>query len=223
MGMSPVDFSKKLNQIPLSGSDISLKNVANNFYFGKTFYKKEATKKAFFDNARKYQIVHLYTHAQADSTDQEPMIYFADSVLKLSEISDLARFKTQLLVLSACKTAVGRNAKGEGILSLSRGFATQGIPATLTTLWSVENQSTYTLNELFYRYLSQGEEKDIALQKAKIEFLKTQSGEKQLPTFWAAAVLVGDAEAISSGFSWWWVLGVIGLGVFLVKRLRVKV
>ena len=223
MGMSPVDFSKKLNQIPLSGSDISLKNVANNFYFGKTFYKKEATKKAFFDNARKYQIVHLYTHAQADSTDQEPMIYFADSVLKLSEISDLARFKTQLLVLSACKTAVGRNAKGEGILSLSRGFAMQGIPATLTTLWSVENQSTYTLNELFYRYLSQGEEKDIALQKAKIEFLKTQSGEKQLPTFWAAAVLVGDAEAISSGFSWWWVLGVIGLGVFLVKRLRVKV
>ena len=221
MGMSPVDFSRKLNQTPLSGSDISLKNVANNFYFGKTFYKKEATKKAFFDNARKYQIVHLYTHAQADSTDQEPMIYFADSVLKLSEISDLARFKTQLLVLSACKTAVGRNAKGEGILSLSRGFATQGIPATLTTLWSVENQSTYTLNELFYRYLSQGKEKDIALQKAKIEFLKTQSGEKQLPTFWAAAVLVGDAEAISSRFSWWWILGVLGLAFFGVKRLRV--
>ncbi len=222
MGMSPVDFSKNLNQTPLSGSDISLKNVCDNFYFGKTFYKKEATKKAFFDNARKYQIVHLYTHAQADSSDQEPMIYFADSVLKLSEISDLQRFKTQLLVLSACKTAVGRNAKGEGILSLSRGFATQGIPATLTTLWSVENQATYTLNELFYRYITQGETKDVALQKAKIEFLKSQSGEKQLPTFWAAAVLVGDAEAISSGFQWWWLLGVIALALILIKILRIK-
>jgi CHAT domain-containing protein/tetratricopeptide (TPR) repeat protein len=216
MGMSPVDFSRNLNQTSLTGSDISLKNVDENFYFGKTFYQKEATKKAFADNAGKYQIVHLYTHAQADSTDQEPMIYFADSVLKLSEISDLQRFKTQLLVLSACKTAVGRNAKGEGILSLSRGFATQGIPATLTTLWSVENQATYTLNELFYRYIAQGETKDIALQKAKLEFLKTQSGEKQLPTFWAAAVLVGDAEAISSGFQWWWIVGGIGVVVLFI-------
>lgn len=222
MGMSPVDFSKNLNQTSLAGSDISLKNVCNNFYLSKTFYKKEATKKAFFDYARKYQIVHLYTHAQADSSDQEPMIYFTDSVLKLSEISDLQRFKTQLLVLSACKTAVGRNAKGEGILSLSRGFATQGIPATLTTLWSVENQATYTLNELFYRYIAQGETKDVALQKAKIEFLKSQSGEKQLPTFWAAAVLVGDAEAISSGFQWWWVLGVIGVALVLIRNLSVK-
>ena len=215
MGMSPVNFHKDLNQTPLLGSDISLDNVCDNFYFGKTYAKNEATKKAFFENAPKYQIVHLYTHAQADSSDQEPMIYFADSVLKLSELSALARFKTQLLVLSACKTAVGRNAKGEGILSLSRGFATQGIPATLTTLWSVENQSTYTLNELFYRYLSKGDSKDIALQKAKIEFLKTQSGEKQLPTFWAAAVLVGDAEAINSGFQpWVFIALAIGLITF---------
>jgi CHAT domain-containing protein len=118
---------------------------------------------------------------------------------------------------------VGRNAKGEGILSLSRGFATQGIPATLTTLWSVENQATYTLNELFYRYIAQGETKDVALQKAKIEFLKTQSGEKQLPTFWAAAVLVGDSEAISSGFQWWWVLGLIGVTIILCSRFWKKI
>ncbi len=208
MGMSPVNFSKNLNQTSLSGSDISLSEVASNFVFGKKFSAKEATKNAFLSNAKDYKIVHLYTHAQADSTDQEPMIYFADSVLKLSELNALERFKTQLLVLSACKTAVGKNAKGEGILSLSRGFAALGIPATLTTLWSVENQSTYTLNELFYRYLSEGYPKDISLQKAKIEFLQSQSGEKQLPTFWAAAVLVGDAKAVSLGDGW------IYLGIF---------
>jgi CHAT domain-containing protein/tetratricopeptide (TPR) repeat protein len=210
MGMSPVNFTKNLNQTSLSGSDISLSEVASNFVFGKRFSAKEATKNAFLSNAKDYKIVHLYTHAQADSTDQEPMIYFADSVLKLSELNALERFKTQLLVLSACKTAVGKNAKGEGILSLSRGFAALGIPATLTTLWSVENQSTYTLNELFYRYLSEGYPKDISLQKAKIEFLQSQSGEKQLPTFWAAAVLVGDAEAVSLSNGWFY-LGVLSL------------
>jgi CHAT domain-containing protein/tetratricopeptide (TPR) repeat protein len=210
MGMSPVNYTKNLNQTSLSGSDISLSEVASNFVFGKKFSAKEATKNAFLSNAKDYKIVHLYTHAQADSTDQEPMIYFADSVLKLSELNALERFKTQLLVLSACKTAVGKNAKGEGILSLSRGFAALGIPATLTTLWSVENQSTYTLNELFYRYLSEGYPKDISLQKAKIEFLQSQSGEKQLPTFWAAAVLVGDAEAVSLSNGWLY-LGIIVL------------
>ncbi len=210
MGMSPVNYRKNLNQTSLLGSDISLSEIASNFVFGKKFSAKEATKSVFLSNAKDYKIVHLYTHAQADSTDQEPMIYFADSVLKLSELNALERFKTQLLVLSACKTAVGKNAKGEGILSLSRGFAALGIPATLTTLWSVENQSTYTLNELFYRYLSEGYPKDISLQKAKIEFLQSQSGEKQLPTFWAAAVLVGDAEAVSSG-NFWIYLGLLGL------------
>ena len=225
MGMSPVNFSKNLNQTSLSGSDISLSEVASNFVFGKKFSAKEATKNAFLTHAKDYKIVHLYTHAQADSTDQEPMIYFADSVLKLSELNALERFKTQLLVLSACKTAVGKNAKGEGILSLSRGFAALGIPATLTTLWSVENQSTYTLNELFYRYLSEGYPKDISLQKAKIEFLQSQSGEKQLPTFWAAAVLVGDAEAVSFSNGWFY-LGIIGMtgliGFWWYKKLTVR-
>ena len=214
MGMSPVNYRKNLNQMSLSGSDISLSEVASNFVFGKKFTTKEATKNTFLTNAKDYKIVHLYTHAQADSTDQEPMIYFADSVLKLSELNALERFKTQLLVLSACKTAVGKNAKGEGILSLSRGFAALGIPATLTTLWSVENQATYTLNELFYRYLSQGYPKDVSLQKAKIEFLQSQSGEKQLPTFWAAAVLVGDAEAVSLS-NYWLYAAIIGLLAFV--------
>lgn len=90
------------------------------------------------------------------------------------------------------------------------------IPATLTTLWSVKNQSTYTLNDLFYRYLSKGYPKDISLQKAKIEFLQSQSGEKQLPIFWVAAVLVGDAEAVSLSNSWVYLgiiilLGLLGL------------
>ncbi len=222
MGMSPVNYCKNLNQTSLSGSDISLSEVASNFVFGKKFSAKEATKNTFLTYAKDYKIVHLYTHAQADSTDQEPMIYFADSVLKLSELNALERFKTQLLVLSACKTAVGKNAKGEGILSLSRGFAALGIPATLTTLWSVENQSTYTLNELFYRYLSEGYPKDISLQKAKIEFLQSQSGEKQLPTFWAAAVLVGDAEAVSLSRGWiyWGIVGLLGLFGFWWYRKK---
>lgn len=209
-GMAPVTYQKGLNQTELTDSDKSLTKVADYFSFGKTFVKQAANKQTFFENAHNYQIVHLYTHAQADDSDQEPMVYFADSVLKLSELGALNRYKTQLLVLSACKTAVGRNATGEGILSLSRGFATLGIPATLTTLWSVENKATYALNELFYQYLSEGLSKDLALQKAKIAYLQSQAGENQLPTFWAGAVLVGEASALSStNFLWYFIVGIL--------------
>lgn len=222
-GMAPVTYQKGLNQTELKDSDKSLTKVADYFSFGKTFVNQAANKQTFFENAHNYQIVHLYTHAQADDSDQEPMVYFADSVLKLSELGALSRYKTQLLVLSACKTAVGRNATGEGILSLSRGFATLGIPATLTTLWSVENKATYALNELFYQYLSEGLSKDLALQKAKIAFLQSQAGENQLPTFWAGAVLVGDASALSStNLLWYFVAGilVLMLAFFVWKKAK---
>lgn len=222
-GMAPVTYQKGLNQTELTDSDKSLTKVADYFSFGKTFVNQAANKQTFFENAHNYQIVHLYTHAQADDSDQEPMVYFADSVLKLSELGALSRYKTQLLVLSACKTAVGRNATGEGILSLSRGFATLGIPATLTTLWSVENKATYALNELFYQYLSEGLSKDLALQKAKIAFLQSQAGENQLPTFWAGAVLVGDASALSStNLLWYFVAGilVLMLAFFVWKKAK---
>jgi CHAT domain-containing protein len=198
LGFAPVNYAKSLNISNLTGADESLKRVASNFYFSKNLLNKEATKANFINQAADYSIIQLFTHADADSADKEPVIYFADSVLRVSELNGFDKFKTQLLVLSACKTGVGKAAKGEGILSLARGFATLGIPATLTTLWSVENQATYDLTELFYKYLGKGLPKDIALQQAKIEYLSTHSGEKQDPKFWAAAVLVGDASAIKT-------------------------
>jgi CHAT domain-containing protein len=58
---------------------------------------------------------------------------------------------------------VGKVAKGEGVLSLARGFSMAGIPSTITKLWSVEDQTTYSLTELFYTYLNEGLSKDEAL------------------------------------------------------------
>ena len=99
-------------------------------------------------NAR---VIQLFTHADADSTDAvEPRVYFHDAALRLSELTQADRFASQLLVLSACKTGVGQNQRGEGVFSLDRGFAALGIPSTITTLWSVEDQPTYELTKLFY-------------------------------------------------------------------------
>jgi CHAT domain-containing protein len=73
--------------------------------------------------------------------------------------------------LSACQTNIGKNATGEGIMSFARGFANLDVPSTVSTLWSVDN-ATYQITELFYKYLSDGYEKDIALQKAQLDYLR---------------------------------------------------
>jgi hypothetical protein len=52
------------------------------------------------------------------------------------------------------------------------------------------------LTELFYKWIAEGLLTDVALQKAKPEFLQTASREKSMPSFWAGQVLVGKADAI---------------------------
>ena len=98
--------------------------------------------------------------------------------------------------MSACETGLGQLYLGEGIFNFNRAFAACGIPSSITNLWSVDNLATYKLTELFYKYVSRGLPIDVALQKAKKEFIETGSTSEQLPYYWAAAVLTGKSEAI---------------------------
>jgi CHAT domain-containing protein len=100
-------------------------------------------------------------------------------------------------LLSACQTNVGREATGEGIYSLARGFAAAGISSVAATLWKADEQTIYGLSEKFNEYLSKGMSKDEALQKAKLYFVQNNSNtEKLLPYYWANMILIGNADAI---------------------------
>jgi len=124
--------------------------------------------------------------------------------------------------LSACRTGVGKDQKGEGVFSLARGFAGIGIPSTLTTLWSVENKAIYELTELFYKQFDKGVPLDIALQQAQIEWLNTASKGDQLPYSWAGMVLVGNTEPVETGFtgSVIYVFCILVVAVLLIFFLR---
>ena len=221
VGFAPVEFKNQLNT--LKNSDITLGNVAKNYWFSDIFTGKRATKANFLQQAKDHKIVQIFTHAFADSVDTEPKIYFADQALKISELNAEDQFNTQLLVLSACKTGVGKLAKGEGVLSLARGFSMLGIPATITSLWSVEDKNTYQLTELFYKYLNEGQSKDQALQNAKMEFLKLHPNSS--PSDWAGMVLVGESLELNNNLRNRIALGalclisILGVG-FYFKRKR---
>jgi CHAT domain-containing protein len=196
LGIAPVLYPYNNQLTALKGSDQSLMRVKSYFSFAKGLVLEKAVKKNFLQQFSKYKIVQLYSHASDSSMTGEPVIYFADSALYLSDLIGDEKPVTNLVVLSACETGMGEWYRGEGVFSFNRGFAAMGIPSSVMNIWSVDNYSTYKLTELFYKYLAKGMEIDIALQKAKMEFLETASMENQLPYYWAAMILAGKTDPV---------------------------
>ena len=227
-GIAPVQYKSYLNLAPLAGSDHSLNKIDDYFSNATNYVLGKATKNNFLQFFPDYAIVQLYTHASDTSANNDPVIYFADSALYLSSLLPDRKPLTQLVVLSACETANGKFYQGEGIFSFNRGFAALGIPAAISNLWSVENESTYRITELFYKYLSKGLPTDVALQKAKLEFInKSDSKVKKLPYFWAGAILTGKVDTFKSNHSLPWleitIVLIMLLGViFLVRKFLLQ-
>jgi CHAT domain-containing protein len=195
LGIAPVYYQSELKKSGLPHSDVSLNIIAPFFSSSILLTNEEATKAEFLKNLRDNAVILLYTHADAYTEEEDPVIYFHDSILKVSELQLFRdNIATRLIILSACNTAAGIDKKGEGVFSFARGIAEAGIPSTVATLWSVDNQSTYQLTESFIKYLSEGLPGDIALQKTKKEFIQANDVAKQLPYFWGANILIGETN-----------------------------
>ena len=218
MGVAPVQFSPDLGLPALAGSDESLDRVESHFHSSDNWKNASATRNNFLQNYYRYQIIQLYTHAADSGFNKEPVIYFSDSALLLSDLLYENKPATDLIVLSACETGAGKLYEGEGVFSFNRGFAAVGIPTSIANLWRVENTSTYKLTELFYTKLAKGLPIDVALQEAKKEFIKTASREKQLPYYWAAPILTGRTDAIQlkKNYTWIFVAASACLVMFIV-------
>jgi len=223
MGMAPVDYAGYLNLVPLIGSDVSLNKIQS--YFKKPFVSvsTSATKRNFLSNFSDYRIIQLYSHASYTESAGKPLIYFSDSSMDLAELFSREKPAARLVVLSACETALGKDYKGEGVFSFSREFAALGIPASVSNLWSVDNESTYRITELFYQFVAEGLPTDEALRQAKLTFIKESTGEKKLPFYWAPSILTGKAEIIrtKSRFPYgdiFVITGLTGIAFWFVTR-----
>ena len=221
LGIAPVTYPPYMQLASLKGSELSLTRVSSNFSNASNLVFSEATKGGFMNQFSKYRVIQLYTHAFASG--KEPQIFFADSTLSLSELLGENKPATRLIVLSACETGAGKLFKGEGIFSFNRGFAALGIPASVSNLWSVDDKSTYRLTELFYKWLAKDMPVDLALQKAKIEFLETSPKGNRLPYYWAAPILIGKSQSLNLRHAGSWtniiltILALAALGLIAYK------
>ncbi len=119
LGIAPVQYKVEDSLATLSGSDISLKNI-NVFFKNATNYVMEkATRNNFLQSFPSYHILQLYTNAADSSANNDPVIYFADSALYLSDLVTDRKPVTQLVVLSACETANENCTRGKAFLALT--------------------------------------------------------------------------------------------------------
>jgi CHAT domain-containing protein len=211
LGVAPALFATNLNVPDLPLSAAASREAAACYPGADLLIGKTASRQNFLQKATHYSVVSVYAHARSDSTENEPMLYLSDSVIRLSELPLLQHPATQLAVLSACYTNTGKNAAGEGIYSLARGFAAAGIPAVAATLWQADEQSTYAITIGLHQRLAQGFDKDQALRESKLEYIRTNDHAHSLPYFWANMILLGDPQPLvllhSRPFAWWWPAG----------------
>ncbi len=116
-----------------------------------------------------------------------------DGVLTAYEASQLNLEGTELVVLSACETGLGKELNVDGVFGLRRGLQEAGAGAVMMSMWSVPDQETQELMSLFYRKWLGGMEKPEALRQAQLEERETVKKRygKDLPFYWGAFVLVG--------------------------------
>lgn len=189
-----------------------------------------ATKSTFLENAEKFGILHLATHSTAEPEnplksrilfyDDENLVP-SDKSLTIEELYSL-ELNANLVVLSACETGIGKDVKGRGIASISNGFNYAGVSSTLMSLWKVPDKQTSQIMVGFYKYLQEGLPKNIALQEAKLAYLRTTDDELlRHPYYWAGFVVSGNMEPLQKNANyWWWLLGfaIAGCSLWLLGR-----
>ncbi|RKH41472.1 CHAT domain-containing protein [Corallococcus sicarius] len=108
------------------------------------------------------------------------------------ELAGLDLWGTQLVVLSACDTGRGDVKLGQGVYGLRRAFLVAGAETVVMSLWKVDDQTTSTLMEAYYRHLLAGQGRAAALREAMLELRRTQSH----PHAWAPFITMGQATPL---------------------------
>jgi CHAT domain-containing protein/Tfp pilus assembly protein PilF len=169
----------------------------------------DATKSLDFDASKgaamnsqlqDYRIVHYATHGLLNNEHPELSgLVFSlvdrqgkpqDGFLRLIDIYNL-ELNADLVVLSACQTALGKQIAEEGLVGLTRGFMYAGAPRVMASLWKVDDEATAELMKKFYEgMLKNGQTPAQALRSSQV-WMSQQKRWKE-PYYWAGFILQGE-------------------------------
>jgi CHAT domain-containing protein/tetratricopeptide (TPR) repeat protein len=148
----------------------------------------------------RYKILHFATHGLLDGEHPELSAIVLSLVdeegksqngfLRQHDIYNLV-LPVDLVVLSACNTALGKDVKGEGLVGMTRGFMYAGAARVIASLWKVDDDATAELMKNFYQHmLRENQLPVVALRAAQIEMWNRRQW--HAPYYWAAFLFQGE-------------------------------
>ncbi|AUC83608.1 CHAT domain-containing protein [Lacinutrix sp. Bg11-31] len=206
--------------LPLPNNETEATAILN-YFTGKSLINNQSTLENFNTESNKYGILHFATHAVLnDETPEYSYLAFQpnkanNNLLYVSDLYNL-NLNSNLVTLSACESGIGSLKRGEGFLSLARGFYFSGAASISSTLWKINDASSLNIMDSFYKNLSKKETKNSALQKAQLAFLNTNRQNALVhPYYWSGFVISGNTSVLNTTNYWLW----IGLTVVLLLLL----
>lgn len=144
---------------------------------------------------KQYRILHFATHGYVDDERSALVLSMGDGpdqgYLQDTDVLDL-QLNTDLVLLSACDTGIGRNISGEGVMGLPYAFMLAGNSNTLMSLWPVDDAGTAAFMANFMAKVRKGDDLLAALNQTKREFARGDHGKTFTdPRIWAAFVQYG--------------------------------
>jgi len=191
---SLIAFGNPDNSLKYAEDEIEL--IKRIFAQTKAYVKQDATEDRVKRGLAGFNVLHLATHGKMKGNIKESYILLApssdgkeDGRLFIREIWGLQLLGYQLVTLSACETAMGKEASGDIMVSLETAFLRAGTPTIMASLWAVDDQATGILMKAFYQNVTKLGKAE-ALRNAQITLLKDPRF--VYPYYWAPFILVGD-------------------------------
>jgi CHAT domain-containing protein/Tfp pilus assembly protein PilF len=196
---SALRSSLHLQRLPFSRSEA--KAIGALFPRPRIYLGSDASEERAKALGKEDGVVHFAVHALLDSQlpldsalvltlPEAPDDGREDGLLHAWEIFDQVRLHADLVTLSACNSALGKDLGGEGLIGLTRAFQFAGARSVLSSLWAISDSPTARFMPRFYAHWLAGESKDEALRSAQLESIRAASGSR--PAGWAAFELYGD-------------------------------
>ncbi|MEE3718402.1 CHAT domain-containing protein [Tumidithrix elongata RA019] len=184
---------KLFGQDALPASLVEVSEIGKLIENSKALIENNFGRKATEGQLPNYNILHLSTHAEFKSGDPDnSFILFGNGdILRLREISELKMPNIELIVLSACETAVVKSGSGVEILGFGYQIQKAGAKSAIASLWRVNDAGTQSLMQAFYGYVKQGDRsKASALRQAQIDLIRGKQFSH--PFYWSPFILIGN-------------------------------
>lgn len=206
----------------LPNSDTEAKQLQEN-YKAIVADATSTTETAFTQSIQSSSVLHIASHAVADSAQQPYLVLKQNFYLGQLQYIVTA---SPMVVLTACETAAGSLQHGEGVASIGRAFISKGVKAVVASRWKVDDAVAPVFIQSFYTSLQQQNSPVTALHEARKQYLhnKTNLAQKN-PLLWAGFSYIGVDQQIelqTSSFNWYWLLLILVLpiGFYFLKKFK---